>query len=54
MWQETAQLMQQNVSLCDLQHSVQTTALAQARIQGVLKRRPNVCYEDFIAHFTAF
>jgi hypothetical protein len=23
-------------------------------IQGVFKKRPNFCYKDFIAHFTAF
>jgi hypothetical protein len=27
---------------------------AQSDIQGVFKKRPNFCYKDFTAHFTAF
>jgi hypothetical protein len=23
-------------------------------IQGMFKKRPNFCYKDFVAHFTAF
>jgi len=25
-----------------------------SNIQGAFKKRPNLCYKDFIAHFTAF
>ena len=29
-------------------------AVLNMKIQGVFKKRPNICYEDFIAHYTAF
>ena len=36
--------------LCDFISSITLTCC----IQGVFKKRPNFCYKEFIAHFTAF
>ena len=30
------------------------SSLCPTLIQGVFKQRPNLCYTDFIAHFSAF
>ena len=42
-----------DINICQTPHLTSVACLF-TYIQDVFKKRPNFCYEDFIAHFTSF